>query len=836
MTKQIYLLLSSAIVLFLLSTLLLMTMLPSPNTTDNNNNNSVRNDNIIDGGISSRTNGGSSSSGGSTRHHSTTSSVLLPPLIGIGDRRDKLATKDLILRMHHQQQQQQQRREEEQEQQRRQNRRMAIDGAPHHHHTQKRQLHHDDNIPVPAKNTLNDDDGVGKRKSNLHHHLLSTDHHRNAVTKDGKYDDDDDDEKIMEEGDTDEDGGNHADDDDDDRTLKDDGNNLDIKDRRRQSENGEEIMEKEQEDEDADNDTDDETLREEEKSEAANNNSNGEEDDHNGEERVVVDVVKITSRKQQQHQQHHHQQSSYNRHDEPRLIHILETRFMQNQPKLIELAKARLRLFETICLPTVLKQSAWGKFIWIIRTDPKLDSTIKEELIHILQSTGALTSTKRNNDNNSKKRQKQEMELTYVIGSNDNYVMSGAANNTTMPKGIRPFDIHSMLHEAVTNPQTIFAGSVNGMNKLLLEVSNKTTFANDVVIWTRLDADDGINIAYINYIQNEATRYFLPQLYPKRILESIVDEKPETLIVLASGITRDMLAKRMKQLKKDKKRKDNGGSNGDVVVIDNPNDEVDGGVVDVVMQDEAIDEEVEERRMIKNVYIPPQWTYWCAGRNLDWFITDPTASTIQTNNNNGSVYPVIHINMCVTPGITIALRGSYNPLHIPRLDHDKIISTLRPQGGKLCNRKGRSVFDMNEGGLHGYQVDDGSCFHMVTVGIAAVRSRTPTSAGMLGVQPDATQRSIVAKTPTITNVMWNSMKKEFGISNRQLIQTNAYFTEHIFDIAKENAKGQCTAGHSCKVRVLYILPNAVHLNIFSITTLDKNKQYYVYIYISTDVK
>jgi hypothetical protein len=810
MMKQIYLLLSSAIVLFLLSTLLLMTMLPSPNTTDNNNDNSARHDIVIDGGIGSRTNGGisSSSSGGSTRHHSTTSSVLLPPLIGIADRRDKLATKDLILRMHHQQQQQQRREEEEQQQQQQQNRTMTIDGAPpHHHHTRqqrRQQLHHDDNIPVPAKNTLidDDDDGGGKRKANLHHHLLSTDHHRNTVAEDGKYndDDDDDDEKIMEEGD--------AADDDDDRTLKDDGNNLDIKGRRRRSQNGEEIMEKEREDEDTDNDTDDETtLREKEKSDAADNNSNGEENDHNGEGRVVVDVVKITSRKQQQQHHHHHQQSSNNHHDEPRLIHILETRFMQNQPNLIELAKARLRLFETICLPTVLKQSAWGKFIWIIRTDPKLDSTIKEELIHILQSTGALTSTKRN----SKKRQKQEMELTYVIGSNDNYVMSGAASNTTIPKGIRPFDIHSMLHNAVTNPQTIFAGSVNGMNKLLLEVSNKTTFANDVVIWTRLDADDGINIAYINYIQNEATRYFLPQLYPKRILESIVDETPETLIVLASGITRDMLAKRMKQLKKDKKRKDNG----DVVVIDNPNDEEDGGVVDVVMQDEAIDDEEEEdRRMIKNVYIPPQWTYWCAGRNLDWFITDPTASTIQTNNNNGSVYPVIHMNMCVTPGITIALRGSYNPLHIPRLDHDKIISTLRPQGGKLCNRKGRSVFDMNEGGLHGYQVDDGSCFHMVTVGVAAVRSRTPTSAGMLGVQPDATQRAIVAKTPTVTNVMWNSMKKEFGISNRQLVQTNTYFTEHIFDIAKENAKGQCTAGHSCKVCVIYILSNAVHLNIF----------------------
>ena len=43
---------------------------------------------------------------------------------------------------------------------------------------------------------------------------------------------------------------------------------------------------------------------------------------------------------------------------EPRLIHILETRFMQNQPTLIELAKARLHLLKTICLPTVIHQSS----------------------------------------------------------------------------------------------------------------------------------------------------------------------------------------------------------------------------------------------------------------------------------------------------------------------------------------------------------------------------------------------------------------------------------------------------------------------------------------------
>lgn len=151
------------------------------------------------------------------------------------------------------------------------------------------------------------------------------------------------------------------------------------------------------------------------------------------------------------------------------------------------------------------------------------------------------------------------------------------------------------------------------------------------------------------------------------------------------------------------------------------------------------------------------------------------------------------------------MRASFDPLQIPRLDHDKIIPYLRKFSydgkldGQLCARTGRSVFDMEEGGAHSYQVDDGTCFHLVTVGIAAIRSRTPTSAGMLGVAPDSTQREYTRKSPNVTHVMWSSMKNEFRISDRQLVETNLYFADHIYDIAEENARGQCTTGHSCKV-------------------------------------
>jgi hypothetical protein len=154
--------------------------------------------------------------------------------------------------------------------------------------------------------------------------------------------------------------------------------------------------------------------------------------------------------------------------------------------------------------------------------------------------------------------------------------------------------------------------------------------------------------------------------------------------------------------------------------------------------------------------------------------------------------------------VTVALRGSFDPHLVPRLDHDKIISYLRPNGPKLCERNGLSLFPESDEDFDKEEPDDGSCFHMVNAYyFAALRSRTPTSAGMFGLTPTATQYMIVQKQPLIQYAMWILMVREFGVSERQLIGTNEYFGEKVFDIAEENARGQCTQGHSCKVRNMF---------------------------------
>ncbi|KAL7545076.1 hypothetical protein ACHAWF_008436 [Thalassiosira exigua] len=244
--------------------------------------------------------------------------------------------------------------------------------------------------------------------------------------------------------------------------------------------------------------------------------------------------------------------------------------------------------------------------------------------------------------------------------------------------------------------------------------------------------------------------------------------------------------------------------------------------------------DAQEETLVDNAFTPPQWTYWCAGHNIAWYLSD------DPRRRNGTVYPVVHENYCVTPGITVALRASFDPLKVPQLDHDRTVSYLRLAGGEFCNRTGVSWFEPEDGDEETEQQDDGTCFHMVdNVGFAAVRSRTPSSAGMKGVVPDLNQRTMIEHMPELTDMMWTIMKDgeksrvctlaildakdvrpnfgsvasstEFAISNGNLIATNEYFSKHIYDISEENARGQCTIGHSCKASSKDLLQQYVDL-------------------------
>lgn len=151
----------------------------------------------------------------------------------------------------------------------------------------------------------------------------------------------------------------------------------------------------------------------------------------------------------------------YNDHN---VVHVIETRFMQHQPSLVHLARARLLLFQTATLPSMKKQEqqCGGTycFLWLLRIDPDLDDSILQELTE-------LTLT---------------VENLIVLASNDN------------PR--------AQFRQIAPDERLVVSGSF-----ALWQAYHKAA-QKHVVLETRLDADDALGLDFIKRLQLDAAQEF----------------------------------------------------------------------------------------------------------------------------------------------------------------------------------------------------------------------------------------------------------------------------------------------------------------------------------------
>jgi hypothetical protein len=144
-------------------------------------------------------------------------------------------------------------------------------------------------------------------------------------------------------------------------------------------------------------------------------------------------------------------------------------RFMQLQPSLINLGKARLKLLERFYLRSLQRQTS-DAYISIIRTDPKLDPNILDGLISALKISG----------------------IRHVL----------IASNTE-PKSY--FD-DIMLQGGLKSSQILSGLSLDEVKKFLQGPTNGQLPPK--VLETRLDADDGLHIDFVRTIQDEIIQNF----------------------------------------------------------------------------------------------------------------------------------------------------------------------------------------------------------------------------------------------------------------------------------------------------------------------------------------
>jgi Putative rhamnosyl transferase len=141
------------------------------------------------------------------------------------------------------------------------------------------------------------------------------------------------------------------------------------------------------------------------------------------------------------------------------VVHVIQTRFMQNQPNLVVLGQARLNLFRALTIPSIQHQTV-QHFLWIVRTDPALDPTLKVQLIAALSN----------------------VSNAVLVASNAN------------PEGFRA---QSCVADITTD--TLLSGSLDMVR------SYHEAAARQSVLETRCDADDAVAVDFVEMIQASAS-------------------------------------------------------------------------------------------------------------------------------------------------------------------------------------------------------------------------------------------------------------------------------------------------------------------------------------------
>jgi len=140
------------------------------------------------------------------------------------------------------------------------------------------------------------------------------------------------------------------------------------------------------------------------------------------------------------------------------MLHIVTTRFMQDQANLVVLGKARLLLFETFCMPTMIHQNT-DNFLWFVMTDPNLNGDLLQRLVSLLSPYPHF----------------------YLVASNSKLLTPA---NLTMGSG--------------PAKRMILTGDINLLYSRMLDRHRP------LLIETRLDADDGLHQKSLSEIQRLA--------------------------------------------------------------------------------------------------------------------------------------------------------------------------------------------------------------------------------------------------------------------------------------------------------------------------------------------
>jgi len=163
------------------------------------------------------------------------------------------------------------------------------------------------------------------------------------------------------------------------------------------------------------------------------------------------------------------------------IVQFIITPYQQGQSYLPTLGHARMELFKTFTLPSMILNredgisynSPNGGFLWIIRTDPKLTKDLRDEMVELLKpypNFFLITSTEKVNK------------------------LLNSWLNT------------SEIDEMVANPERILTGDSMIMGNTLRKI--RGGYRDTHVTETRIDSDDGMNKKYLRSVRERIGKNF----------------------------------------------------------------------------------------------------------------------------------------------------------------------------------------------------------------------------------------------------------------------------------------------------------------------------------------
>jgi Putative rhamnosyl transferase len=185
-----------------------------------------------------------------------------------------------------------------------------------------------------------------------------------------------------------------------------------------------------------------------------------------------------------------------------------------------------------------------------------------------------------------------------------------------------------------------------------------------------------------------------------------------------------------------------------------------------------------------------EWIVYCAHQHLEWHYANPF-KTYSKSHDAGFIVG-LQLGGCITPGLSFVYGLDIRRSDMPTGAHSHL-HKITP----FCNEtlKSKCILRTRE---------------LVP---AAIRARTPTSAGMANVVV-GNRRKNLGYRPSENDAkyqdeIWIRVRRTFGIDQAFIAKLRRSMKEHLVEIAADNLKGQCTKGHSCKENSKQILKELV---------------------------